>query len=90
MTRTLKMLLVTLVAILSLGSIAEGAAPKKALRHRTRHSSRVLAGSTTPRKKTKKTNSAARRRTNAPAAASKSGPRSGTPAVKRPPSTKPR
>ena len=44
--RTMKMLLVALVAVCTLGSMAE-AAPKKPVRHRAKHSTRV-SSSTTP------------------------------------------
>ena len=46
MQKTMKLLLVAIVAVLTLGSLAE-AAPKKVLRHRARHSTRVAAGATT-------------------------------------------
>jgi outer membrane lipoprotein-sorting protein len=42
---TMKMLLVALLASFALSSIAE-AAPKKAVRHRPKHSSRVSSGTT--------------------------------------------
>ena len=42
--KSMKMLLCVLLAAFTLSSIAE-AAPKKALRHRTKHSSRVASGS---------------------------------------------
>jgi hypothetical protein len=86
-----------LVAVLSLASIAEGAAPKKPLRHRTRHSSRVLAGSSTTHKKkpvrrTHKTTPTTARSTTGTAGSSGSGSKSttskgATRAVKRAPST---
>lgn len=48
--KSMKMLLCALLAAFTLSSIAE-AAPKKALRHRTKHSSRVASGSATTDKK---------------------------------------
>jgi hypothetical protein len=42
--KSMKMLLCALLAAFTLSSIAE-AAPKKPLRHRTKHSSRVVSGS---------------------------------------------
>ena len=45
--RTMKMMLVALVAIFTLGSMAE-AAPKKVVKHRARHSTRVSASTTPP------------------------------------------
>jgi hypothetical protein len=42
---TMKMLLVALLASFALSSVAE-AAPRKVVRHRTKHSSRVSSGST--------------------------------------------
>lgn len=42
--KSMKMLLCALLAAFTLSSIAE-AAPKKTLRHRTKHSSRVVSGS---------------------------------------------
>jgi hypothetical protein len=42
--KSMKMLLCALLAAFALSSIAE-AAPKKALRHRPKHSSRVVSGS---------------------------------------------
>ena len=76
--KTLKTLLVGLLAVFTLGSMAE-AAPKKVVRHRPRHSTRVAAGATTAvRKRTpRKTKPAARRATPPPPA-------------KRTPATKPR
>jgi hypothetical protein len=43
--KAMKMLLVALVAACALGSMAE-AAPKKAVRHRAKHSTRVSSGTT--------------------------------------------
>jgi pyrroline-5-carboxylate reductase len=79
MTRErIKTLLVALLAVFTLGSIAE-AAPKRVVRHRPRHSTRVAAGTTSAvKKKTTKTKPAARRATQTP------------PSAKRRPTTKPR
>jgi hypothetical protein len=43
--KTMKMLFVALAAVCTLGSIAE-AAPKKAVRHRAKHSTRVSSSTT--------------------------------------------
>ncbi len=95
MTRkTFKMLLVALVAVLSLGSIAEASSPNKPVRHRTRRSSRVLSGTTqSPKKSVKgkarhKTTGAVSASTRSKSKASKS--RAGVTATRRAPSTKPR
>lgn len=75
--KTLKTLLVVLLAVFTLGSLAE-AASKNVVRHRPRHSTRVAAGATTAVKKRtpRKTKPAARRAT--------------PPSAKRRPTTKPR
>jgi hypothetical protein len=80
--RTMKMLLVALLASFALSSIAE-AAPKKVVRHRTKHSSRVSSGSTATT--TVKKPATKKKRT----AASAKKPAVRTPA-KRKPTTKPR
>ncbi len=79
MTRErLKILLVVLLAIFTLGSMAE-AAPKRVVRHRPRHSTRVATGTTSAvKKQARQTKPAARRPTPPP------------PPVKRRPTTKPR
>ena len=79
MTRErLKTLLLVLLAVFTLGSIAE-AAPKRVVRHRPRHSTRVAAGTTSAVKKTiRKARPAARPATPTP------------PSAKRRPTTKPR
>lgn len=92
---TMKMLLVALVAVFAVSSMAE-AAPKKVVRHRTKHSSRVSAGAAATSGK-----AAVTRRKPAPAAKSTTAPHaSATPArkpaakkpaaTKRTPTTKPR
>ena len=92
---TLKMLLVALVAVFAVSSMAE-AAPKKVVRHRTRHSSRVSSGAAATNGK-----SAVTKRKPAPAAKRKTAPNSNAttahkPAAKKPavtkrqPTTKPR
>ena len=77
---TMKMLLVALLASFALSSVAE-AAPKKAVRHRAKHSSRVSSGTTTTT--TAKKPSTKKKR----AAAKKPAVRT---AAKRKPTTKPR
>ena len=53
MTRkTLQRLLLVLVAVLSLGSMAEAAGPKTVVHRRSKHSTRVASGVRTPTKKT--------------------------------------
>jgi len=52
MTRkTLQRLLLVLVAILSLGAMAEAAGPKRVVHRRPKHSTRVASGVRTPKKK---------------------------------------
>jgi len=90
MTRkTLRMLLVALVTILSFASAAEAGAPKKALRHRPKHSSRVASASNSvPKGAAKPT---ARKKNAAAPAAKSASPKTATPLKKKPtPSTKPR
>ena len=85
--KTMKMLVVALMAAFALSSMAEAAVPpKRAVRHRAKHSSRVASGaSTTPAKrlepKKKKPTVAARSRTRAQAS------RSTTSTVKKAPAT---
>ncbi len=99
--KTMKMLLVALVAAFTLSSMAEAAAPpKRAVRHRVKHSSRVASGvSTTPAKRPtpkKKPTVAARSRTRAqasrssrsPASTVKKAPATNAPVTRRP-TTKP-
>ena len=82
---TMKMLLVALLASFALSSLAE-AAPKKAVRHRPKHSSRVTSGTTaTP---TAKKASTKKKRTASASSAKK--PAAVRTAAKRKPSTKPR
>jgi len=74
--KTLKMLLVALVAAFALGATAE-AAPRKIVHPRARHSSRVSSGNTAtatrqPAAKRRSTASAAKRRTQASASTTKS------------------
>ena len=93
--RTLSMLLVTIVAVFAVSSMAE-AAPRKVVRHRTKHSSRVSAGAVATSGR-----AAVTRRQPAPAAKSRSARRASAtptrkPAAKKPaatrrtPTTKPR
>jgi hypothetical protein len=64
--KTMKMLVVALVAAFALSSMAE-AAPRKTVRHRAKHSSRVSSGEATAGKKpaAKKKRAAASSRTHA-------------------------
>ena len=80
MRKTLKMMVAVLLAVFTLASMAE-AAPKKAVRHRPRHSSRVSVG--IPAASRKKTSLRTRGRT-------ARGPSSATPAGPRRKTTKPR
>lgn len=100
--KTMKMLVVALMAAFALSSMAEAAVPpKRAVRHRAKHSSRVASGaSTTPAKrlepKKKKPTVAARSRTRAqasrssrsPASTVKKAPATNAPVARRP-TTKP-
>jgi hypothetical protein len=92
--KTIKMLLVAIVASFAIASMAE-AAPKKAVRHRTKHSSRVSSGAaattvnqSTPKKRTTAASKAKRRAQARKATAKKSTARKST--AKRKPLTKPR
>jgi hypothetical protein len=49
--RTLQRLLLAFVAVLSLGSIAEAAGPKKIVHRRPKHSTRVASGTRMPKQK---------------------------------------
>lgn len=80
--RTIKLLLVALIASFALGSFAEAAPAKKTVK-RAKHSSRVTAGSTARKPAAKKPAAKKRKAAAAKAAAKK-------PAAKRKPSTKPR
>jgi DNA-binding protein HU-beta len=42
--KTMRMLVVAMIAAFALSSVAEAATPKKSTRHRTKHSSRVSSG----------------------------------------------
>jgi hypothetical protein len=93
--KTMKVLLVALVAAFALASTAE-AAPKKVVRPRAKHSSRVASGApaTTPKKPAiKKKPTVAARQKSAPSASASTAKK---PAVKKPapakrtPATKPR
>ena len=92
--KTIKMLLAAIVASFAIASMAE-AAPKKAVRHRVKHSSRVSSGATattgshpTPKKRTAAASKARRRAPAGKATAKKSTTRKST--AKRKPLTKPR
>jgi hypothetical protein len=83
--KTLKMLVVALVAAFTMSSMAEAAAPKKT-RHRAKHSSRVSSGAPVQTGKTPAAKKAAGSQTRAKAGstAKKKAP------VTRRPTTKPR
>jgi hypothetical protein len=87
--KTLKMLVVALVAAFALSSMAEAAAPKKT-RHRAKHSSRVASGAvaTTGKKPAAKKKAAAKSRAKANGTAKKHTTKKA--AAKRRPATKPR
>jgi hypothetical protein len=73
MRKTLEMMVAVLLAVFTLASMAE-AAPKKAVRHRPRHSSRVSAG--IPAASRRKTSLQAKRRpARGPSSASATSPR---------------
>ena len=75
--RTVQQFLLAAVAVLSLGSMAEAAGPKKVVHHRPKHSTRVASGESTAKKRA------------AQAAKSRSAAKKSTPA-RRKPTTKPR
>jgi hypothetical protein len=84
--KTLKMLVVALVAAFTMSSMAEAAAPKKT-RHRAKHSSRVSSGApvqTGKKPAAKKRAAASQTRAKAGSTAKKKAP------VTRRPTTKPR
>ena len=89
--KTLKMLLVALVAAFTMSSLAEAATPKKT-RHRAKHSSRVASGAAPARSRTaakKKSGAAvAHARVKAPASTTKPAAAKKAPLPRRP-TTKP-
>ena len=89
--QTIKMLLVVLLSVFTLGSLAE-AAPKKVVRHRVKPSARVATANTVAKKNTvvkkKKTAAKATTRTAKARAKSATAAKSKTTA-KRPATTKP-
>ena len=93
--KTIKMLLVAIVASFAIASMAE-AAPKKAVRHRVRHSSRVSSGAAattgnqSPSKKRAIAASNARRRANVGKKATTNKSNASRSTAKRKPITKPR
>ena len=93
--KTFKMLLVALLAVFTLGSLAE-AAPKKIVRHRAKHSARASTGTATATKKTAtKAKPSSRTASSKSSTAAKSRPSTSTTAksktaAKRPATTKPR
>ena len=87
--KTMKMLLLALVAAFALSSVAEAATapPKRTVRHRTKHSSRVASGaSTTTAKKPapKRPSAAARARSQSQANRSTTATTAKKPVVKKP------
>jgi hypothetical protein len=91
--KTMKMLVAALIAAFALSSMAEAAAPKKAVRHRAKHSSRVVSGATgTAGRKpaAKKKAAAARSRTRVTANRVAQKPAVKKATAKRRPTTKPR
>jgi hypothetical protein len=91
--KTMKMLVVALIATFALSSMAEAAAPKKTVKHRPKHSSRVSSGAATTTakkplpKKPAASSHTTRTRTRSSASAQKTGTRKAP--AKRRPSTKP-
>ena len=90
--KAFNMLLAALLTVFTFGSPAE-AAPKKVVRHRTKHSARVVTGTTTTKKKTAaKANASSRTARAKSSTTAKSRPpttaKSKTP-TKRPATTKP-
>jgi hypothetical protein len=87
MAKTMKMLMLALIAAFTLSSVAEAATPKKT-RHRAKHSSRVASGAavTTSKKPAAKRKAAARSAARAGAtrhkAVAKKAPASRRPATK--------
>jgi hypothetical protein len=82
--KAMKMLLVALIAVFAVSSMAEAAAPKKVVRHRTKHSSRVSAGAAATNGK-----AAVTRKKPAPAAKAKTAPNSNAPTPHKPAAKKP-
>ena len=91
--KTMKMVVVALIAAFALSSMAE-AAPKKTVRHRVKHSSRVASGAaaiTTAKKPAPKRKApAAKSRTRAQAGKSSQNTAASKAPSKRRPTTKPR
>ena len=98
--KTMKMLVVALIAAFALSSVGEAAAAPTKTRHRTRHSSRVASGAAAPtgkksaaknKKKKKKKKGSARSHARAHASATTQKPMAARPApAPRRPTTKPR
>ena len=93
--KTMKMLVVALIAAFALSSIAE-AAPTKTVRHRAKHSSRVSSGAaamavkTPAPKKTKRAAASSRTRAQSSTSATAKKPAAKRAPAKRKPTTKPR
>ena len=97
--KTMKMLVVALIAAFALSSVGEAAAAPTKTRHRTRHSSRVASGAAAPtgkksaakNKKKKKKKGRARSHARAHSSATTQKPMAARPApAPRRPTTKPR
>ena len=87
--KTMTTLLVALVAAFTLGSIAEAAPPRKPVRPRAKHSSRVTSGSSAATTTAKKP-AAKKKRAVAKSKSTAKTPAARKAAAKRKPTTKPR
>ena len=87
--KTMKMLVIALIAAFALSSSAEAAAPKKT-RPRAKHSSRVASGAATTGKKPATKKKAATAKAGARAKAAGKAPAAKKAPAKRRPATKPR
>jgi len=87
--KTMKMLVIALIAAFALSSSAEAAAPKKT-RHRAKHSSRVASGAATTGKKPATKKKAATAKAGARAKSAGKAPAAKKAPAKRRPATKPR
>jgi len=85
--KTLRMLLMAIVAALALGSFADAAAAKRVVRHRAKHSTRV---STAQRGPTKAKKAVARRHKNKKNKKKITAAKKATVKARRTPTTKPR
>ena len=88
--KTMTTLLVALVAAFTLGSIAEAAPPRKPVRPRAKHSSRVTSGSGAATTTAKKPAAKKKKRAVAKSQSTAKTPAARKAAAKRKPTTKPR